>query len=274
MKVFISWSGEKSRLLAEAIRAWLPAVIQNVKPFFTPEDVEKGARWGHEISKELESSSFGIFCLTPDNITKPWIMFEAGALSKKIETARICPILFGLEKSDLEGPLVQFQAISFLYEEMYKMLIVINNALGEHKLDDAVLKNVFDMWWPRLKDNVDNILSSKEDLSEEKENIRSDRDILEEVLGLLRVRPTSIQRNTPPVASKAFFDILKGVEELIDECVANDILIKVSTYNSSSRSIQAIEYLYNRVAEGRVIKEDMVLLIQHVRDKLDALEKF
>jgi len=47
--------------LAEALRDWLPAVLQSVKPFFTPNDIEKGARWGKDISQELEASSFGIF---------------------------------------------------------------------------------------------------------------------------------------------------------------------------------------------------------------------
>ncbi len=42
-KVFISWSGELSNKLAEAVRQWLPGVLQFVKPYFTPSDIEKGA---------------------------------------------------------------------------------------------------------------------------------------------------------------------------------------------------------------------------------------
>ena len=80
MRIFISWSGDLSRELGEAIRDWLPGVLQSVKPFFTPNDIEKGARWNKDISNELEQSSFGIFCLTKENLSRPWIMFEAGAL--------------------------------------------------------------------------------------------------------------------------------------------------------------------------------------------------
>ena len=79
-KVFLSWSGDLSRKLADALRSWLPSALQSVKPYFTPEDIEKGAKWGSEISKELESSNIGIVCLTRDNTEKPWILFEAGAL--------------------------------------------------------------------------------------------------------------------------------------------------------------------------------------------------
>jgi hypothetical protein len=274
MKVFISWSGEKSRLLAEAIRSWLPAVIQNVKPFFTPEDVEKGARWGQEIAKELELSSVGIFCLTPDNITKPWIMFEAGALSKKIESARICPILFGLEKSDLEGPLVQFQAISFSYDEMQKMLFVINNALGESKLDDVVLRDVFDMWWPNLEKKVELIINHQNSPSDEKENIRSDRDILEEVLGILRVNTVPFPRPSLNINAKAFIDIVKGVEGLIDQFIEEKSIMSPSLHASVLKSFEAMEYMARKLPEGRVSGEEVLSYIQAVRIKLNTIVVF
>ena len=60
MRVFISWSGELSERLAGAIRDWLPTVLTFVKPYFTPADIEKGARWQNEISKALATTSFGI----------------------------------------------------------------------------------------------------------------------------------------------------------------------------------------------------------------------
>ncbi len=53
-KVFISWSGDLSRKLGEALRNWLPAALQYVKPYFSPDDIEKGAKWNSEIAKELE----------------------------------------------------------------------------------------------------------------------------------------------------------------------------------------------------------------------------
>src|ERR1051326_1201012 len=82
MKVFISWSGPLSQKLAAMLRVWLPSVIQVVKPYYSPDDINKGTRWAAEISKELEESQVGLLCITPDNLYSPWIMFEAGALSK------------------------------------------------------------------------------------------------------------------------------------------------------------------------------------------------
>ena len=70
MKVFISWSGDMSKNVAEAIREWLPSVLQTVKPYFTPSDIEKGTRWSSDIASELDDSKAGIFCVTSENLTR------------------------------------------------------------------------------------------------------------------------------------------------------------------------------------------------------------
>ena len=130
MKVFISWSGEESRELGETFRKWIPSVIQMAQPYFTPNDIEKGARWNTEISKELEESSIGIICLTRQNLEKPWLLFEAGALSKSIDRACVCPILFGIDSSDISGPLAHFQCTQFQKNEIKSLLDTINKRCG------------------------------------------------------------------------------------------------------------------------------------------------
>ncbi len=195
MKVFLSWSGEMSRELAEALRDWLPSVLQSVKPFFTPSDIEKGARWSKDIAQELDASTIGIFCLTKENLTKPWIMFEAGALSKNLDIARVCPILFGVDNAELQGPLVQFQASPFTEGEMRKLIRTLNNTLGDGKLDDAVLNSVFQMWWPTLQEKVKKILEKYAKQPTEKKSERTDRELIEEILQLTRLEVKSQRRN-------------------------------------------------------------------------------
>jgi hypothetical protein len=73
MKVFISWSGARSKAIAEILRQWLPGVIQAVKPYYSPDDISKGARWSSEIGKELEAARVGLICLTRENLEAPWI---------------------------------------------------------------------------------------------------------------------------------------------------------------------------------------------------------
>jgi len=191
-KVFISWSGDLSKKLAEEVRLWLPGVLQFVKPYFTPNDIEKGTRWSTEIANELESSNAGIICLTKDNINKPWILFEAGALSKNFGKSNVCTILFNLDNADLTGPLTSFQATKFDKTDFKKLLTTINNTGSESKLESAVLNDVFEMWWPKLELKINEIL--KNHIDESNNNIRSERDILEEVLELTRINSKRIPR--------------------------------------------------------------------------------
>lgn len=191
-KVFISWSGDLSKKLAEEVRLWLPGVLQFVKPYFTPNDIEKGTRWSTDIASELESSNAGIICLTKDNLNKPWILFEAGALSKNFGKSNVCTILFNLDSSDFSGPLTSFQATKFEKADFKKLLVTVNNTGGESKLETAVLNDVFEMWWPKLELKVNEIL--KNHVEENHNNIRSERDILEEVLELTRINSKRLPR--------------------------------------------------------------------------------
>ena len=184
MNVFISWSGRRSKELAEVLSRWLPTVIQAVKPYYTPDDIEKGTRWDDEIAKHLAECSIGIICLTPENLEAPWIMFESGALSKHIRKSRVCPLLFGVDPTEVKGPLVRFQAARFNKGEMNRVLQMINNELGENAVDKDVLNEVFGMMWPRLEPAVRNILDRP--VSGTTTSERSERDILEEILALTR----------------------------------------------------------------------------------------
>ena len=194
MIVFISWSGELSRKLGEILRTWLPGSLQYVKPYFTPEDIEKGARWNNEIAQQLSKSSIGILCLTPDNLQSPWLMFEAGALSKEMERSRICPILFELDNADLIGPLVQFQTTVFNRDDMLKLVQTVNHYSGDSQLDSDVLLSVFETWWPKLESQVQGVLDEyKRNITLRKDGnleIRQDREVLEEVLNLEPIRIT------------------------------------------------------------------------------------
>ena len=184
MRVFISWSGERSRELAKIFSDWLPAVVQAVKPYFTPDDIEKGARWNSEISDELENSSVGLIFLTRGNLSAPWIMFEAGALAKSLKKSRVVPILFDVEASELQGPLLQFQAAEFRKEDILKLTKTINSSLGDASLNSTVLESVFNKWWPELEENIKKILSKNQSNNEQEQ--RSDRELIEEILDLNR----------------------------------------------------------------------------------------
>lgn len=254
MKVFISWSGSNSRKLAEAIRDWLPAVLQLIKPYFTPSDIEKGTRWSTEIAKELESSKVGILCITRDNLHSDWVMFEAGALSKSLDKAHVCPVLFGIHNTDLAGPLKQFQTTEFNKEDFKKLVAVINNKMDENKLVPKVLDSVFEKWWPELETKVTAILAELDDDSQEP--IRSDRDLLEEILELSRVTMRSARRDISSIHPEAITQLLREYITLHDENVAG-----VGSYQDT----------LDHLAE---MKQAMEYLIRHARGKTPELNKF
>lgn len=158
MDIFLSWSGDRSRQVAEALRDWLPDVIQTLDPWIS-RDIEKGARWGHEIAEALSKSRFGIFCLTPENLGSAWLHFEAGAISKLPQSA-VCTLLLDLPNPGaIAPPLGSFQHTQPIREDMFKLVGTINNAVascGERALPPDRLASAFDMHWTdldkRLKD--------------------------------------------------------------------------------------------------------------------------
>ncbi|HST55234.1 MAG TPA: toll/interleukin-1 receptor domain-containing protein [Solirubrobacteraceae bacterium] len=183
MKVFISWSGTQSHKVAIALRDWLPSVLQIVEPYVSSEDIDKGARWSTDISKELEDSSFGIICVTPENIAAPWVNFEAGALSKSLDRSRVAPFLFAVDRTAVQGPLLQFQSTLIEENDVKKLLQSINKACEDHALDERRLSEIFEVWWPRLKGSLED-LQKKTPKSKTPE--RPLDDVLAEILELTR----------------------------------------------------------------------------------------
>jgi len=150
MKLFISWSGPVSKAIATEFREWLPLINQTIVPYMSSEDIEKGTLWSSSIRQELDSTSFGILIVTPENTESPWLHFEAGAIAKSVIDGRAAPILFGLKPSDIHQPLALFQATAFEKDEICRLLRTINQAAGEHGRTEKQLDTVFQTFWPKL----------------------------------------------------------------------------------------------------------------------------
>lgn len=181
MQVFISWSGARSKLIAEAIRNWLPKVIQSVKPWMSNEDIEAGSRWLIEISDTLTQSTVGIICVTEENQHNPWLLFEAGALSKTLEQTCVCPILFQMNPGQLSGPLTQFQSNKLTMSGILKVLHTLNKNLGDNKLESNELEEILDVWWPKLEQKLNDIPASDTNIQP-----RTTNEQLDELLDLSR----------------------------------------------------------------------------------------
>jgi hypothetical protein len=181
MKMFISWSGERSQALGKALHDWLPMVLHYVDPWLSHSDIDAGQRWADVVGKELEIRNFGIICVTRENVASPWMLFEAGALTKFMQEGRVIPLLFDIEFKDITGPLAQFQAKKV---EQSGLLDVINsiNSFSETKLPDSRLNPLFETLWPSLEKKISAIQKAP---AHAKQN-RPQHEILEELVSGIR----------------------------------------------------------------------------------------
>lgn len=212
MKIFISWSGKASRNVADLLRKTLPCMIQQLEPFMSDHDLSSGGRWAEQLSAKLDQCNFGIICLTPENLREPWILFEAGALTKHVEGRACCLLFQDLGLADVSGPLSQFQNRLFSRNEFRQMLFDLNK-LVEKRLDDESLQRVFDKWWPGLDEQVQAALDDP-DLASPVSSKRDVPDMLEEIL--VRLRSLQSETKGKSTRSLALSDVLKDFRRRYD----------------------------------------------------------
>ncbi|WP_028857448.1 TIR domain-containing protein [Psychrilyobacter atlanticus] len=184
MKVFISWSGVRSQKVAELLNDWMQCVIQAVNPWMSSKDIDRGSLWFSEINDQLSDTNVGIICLTQENKNKPWILFEAGALAKGINSSRVCTFLIDLQSSDVGNPLAQFNHTFPERESVLGLARTINASLKEKALKESILEKVFDTYWSKFKSDFEKIISETPD--EEVVSERTENEILREILDSTR----------------------------------------------------------------------------------------
>jgi len=184
MKIFISWSGERSRLTAELLNNWIQCVLQAVDPWLSSKDIDRGSLWFTEITSQLSNTHNGIVCLTKSNINQPWILFESGALAKGLSSNRVYTFLIDLNPEEVKDPLAQFNHTKPNKDSVYQLIRTINNGLDKLSLSENILSNVFETYWPQFEKAFANILKNTTD--EEIKEKRPKDDLLSEILSSVR----------------------------------------------------------------------------------------
>lgn len=181
MKVFMSWSGDRSREVAKLLDYWIKCVVQASRPWISTSGIDAGSIWFNQISNELQDTTFGVICLTQENKEAPWILFEAGALAKGLATNRVCTFLIDLEPKDIRDPLAQFNHTLPTYESIWKLVSTLNSSLPEaSRLSADILQGVFDTYWPQFEKKFALILETYGEKT--KAEPRKQEDILTEIL--------------------------------------------------------------------------------------------
>ena len=185
MKIFISWSGDLSREFAEFFDHWLKDVLQGVETFISTSDIGVGDDWRKELDESLEENSIGVLILTPENISSQWLFYEAGALAKTSEIARVMPLRLGVSNFDIQkGPLSKFQNANADRSGIKSILVAINELLQERGVDQDRLERSFSRWWPDLENKISSVQNNILDIDVERfdENTASNSN---ELLGQL-----------------------------------------------------------------------------------------
>lgn len=193
-KVFISWSGKYAMDVANALRDWIPDVIQSVETWASDQDISVGDRWQAVIASELDNTNLGILCLTKENMEKPWLMFEAGALSKSLSSSRVMPVLIGMERADIYNghPLSSLNNVFLNEAGIMEVLLAINAELpSSSQLTNERLERIFKSMWEELEKKLDAAHNAEEDRQSKVKAIstqtqRPQREILDDILGGVR----------------------------------------------------------------------------------------
>lgn len=195
MRVFIGWSGDRSRLVAGGLKSLLEYTFEGIDVFVS-DYIEPGEAWGPRLQNELEQSQFGILCLTAENFAAPWLLFEAGAMAKKFESSRtrVVPYLIDtLPGASARSPLSQFQQVH-ADREGTLFLVKSINALRENPQASDRLSKVFNGGWLEFEQTMKALPVH----AGRRDDVRSDREILETILQQIGIL---VQAHSAPTAS-------------------------------------------------------------------------
>ena len=179
MQVFMSWSGEVSREVAENLATFIEHVVRGINTFISSHDVDAGERWETRVSEELEQTHHAILCITRKNQESTWLNYEAGALGKLLGRSKVIPYTLGFHPGEMGvGPLSRFQGIQNDKEGTWALVLALNNALQTPN-GEAFVREDFDLWWPRLEPKMSETLSQQP--AKKEQYLPTDREILLEL---------------------------------------------------------------------------------------------
>jgi hypothetical protein len=156
--VFLSWSGERSRGVAEALRDVLPEVFEDrVEVWLSERDVAPGDQWYRTIVDQSAAADAGLFVMTPENQAAPWVMFEAGAIASRLTTSRVYVFCVGLAKDALDPkhPLSYFQGVGSDQKGTLRLFQALNKQLGLGVAPKTLEKLVDSSWKQSLAKALD-----------------------------------------------------------------------------------------------------------------------
>lgn len=160
MKVFLSWSGERSHRVARALKRHVESISSNVEAW-EADDLRPGAEWARSLIPNIERADVAVLCLTRRNLSAPWISFELGAFYRsEVERAAV-PYLLDVSRESLDFPVGMFQAVEADRSGTKKLFWRVAEGLG---IEEQSFEDIFgSRIWPNLAEELDEIRRVDED---------------------------------------------------------------------------------------------------------------
>jgi anti-anti-sigma factor len=150
LRVFISWSGKESRLIAGGLTTFLQKTLPALSIWMSEKDIPPGGLWKSHLHQRIADADFGIVCVTSTNTTAPWLIYELGCLAMRVPANQLVPVLWGIESADLPEPINSFQAIIGHRQGIQELVAALQRASRE-PVDSESLAKQFDSNWPSLE---------------------------------------------------------------------------------------------------------------------------
>jgi hypothetical protein len=186
VKIFVSWSGDRSKSLATLLKTWMPNVLATAEIWLSDVDIQKGVQWMNAITAAASTSDAGLVVITPENVGSPWINFEAGAMVRSFGDERLCPLLLGLNKADLPTPLGGYNATAVESRDDFEKLVL---SLRPGEIPEPVARHAFAREWDAMNEQVQVLLRQKPE--EDAPPARTEEDKIDEILDHIRSQARS-----------------------------------------------------------------------------------
>lgn len=224
MKIFLSWSKDLGKEIAEILNEVFPTIIQDLQFFYSP-DIEKGADWDKKITEALETCQFGIIIITSESKNEPWLNYEAGAIALKLENEKTATFAVDLAASDIQRPLAKFQLTMFNREDIFKLIQTLNNTLIKNNglyLSESRLKQAFEDKWNLLNKTILNKINIYNNKNLKTKNIFNAQEVLlNDMYNLLKDININTREKSGSYSNDNDINIIIDENRLIKEYIIN-----------------------------------------------------
>jgi tetratricopeptide (TPR) repeat protein len=140
VKIFVSHAHADAAVVA-AFKTLLTQIFDDVEVDYSSDlsgggGIEAGTNWLQWVLDKVRACNLAVVVLTPESISRPWLMWESGAVNGIAlalqEQRQIVPLLFRVNRENLTGPLSHLQAEQGETKQgIHRTVLAVWNLLGK-----------------------------------------------------------------------------------------------------------------------------------------------